>query len=76
MIRGLLPDRYSVLFHLILWKTDASLPEAIFLKGRNYNVPYNVQIAAQGLSKGITIITHNTSEFSRIPNLQYEDWVM
>lgn len=38
--------------------------------------PYDVQIAAQGLSRGITVITHNTSEFSRIPNLQLEDWVM
>lgn len=38
--------------------------------------PYDVQIAAQGLSRGITVITHNTGEFSRIPNLQFEDWVM
>lgn len=38
--------------------------------------PYDVQIAAQGLSRGITVITHNTGEFNRIPNLQLEDWVM
>lgn len=37
--------------------------------------PYDVQIAAQGLSKGATIITHNTGEFSRVPNLKLEDWV-
>ena len=38
--------------------------------------PYDLQIAAQGLSRGITIITHNTGEFSRVPNLKVEDWVI
>lgn len=38
--------------------------------------PYDVQIAAQGLSRGITILTHNTGEFSRVPNLRLEDWVI
>lgn len=37
--------------------------------------PYDIQIAAQGLSRNITIITHNTGEFCRIPNLRLEDWV-
>lgn len=37
--------------------------------------PYDLQIAAQGLSRGYTIITHNTGEFSRVPNLQITDWV-
>lgn len=36
---------------------------------------YDVQIAAQGLARGITVVTHNTSEFSRISNLPLEDWV-
>ena len=38
--------------------------------------PYDLQIAAQGLSRGITVITHNTGEFSRVPNLKVEDWVI
>lgn len=38
--------------------------------------PYDIQIAAQGLSKGITVITHNMDEFKRIPNLKLEDWVI
>ncbi len=38
--------------------------------------PYDIQIAAQGLSKGLTVITHNIGEFSRIPGLRLEDWVI
>ena len=38
--------------------------------------PYDIQIAAQGISKGLTIVTHNTSEFSRVPGIMLDDWVM
>ncbi|MBQ9343106.1 MAG: type II toxin-antitoxin system VapC family toxin [Clostridia bacterium] len=37
--------------------------------------PYDIQIAAQGLSRGLTVVTHNTSEFSRVPNLKIMDWI-
>ncbi len=37
--------------------------------------PYDIQIAAQGISKDLTVITHNMSEFSRVPQLSLEDWV-
>ena len=37
--------------------------------------PYDIQIAAQGVSRGLTVITHNIGEFSRVPNLKVEDWV-
>ncbi len=37
--------------------------------------PYDVQIAAQGLARGFTVVTHNIGEFSRVPNLQVIDWV-
>ena len=37
--------------------------------------PYDVQIAAQGLSRSLTLITHNVGEFSRVPNLKLKDWV-
>ena len=36
---------------------------------------YDIQIAAQGLSRELTVVTHNTGEFSRIPKLKLEDWV-
>ena len=38
--------------------------------------PYAIQIAAQGVTRGLTVITHNTGEFSRVPNLKVEDWVI
>lgn len=36
--------------------------------------PYDLQIAAIALAHGCTVVTHNTSEFSRIPGLLVEDW--
>ena len=36
--------------------------------------PYDLLIAAQGLSRGIPIVTHNTEEFRRVPLLRVEDW--
>ncbi len=38
--------------------------------------PYDTLIAAQGLSKKLTVITNNTKEFSRIPELTVEDWTV
>ena len=37
--------------------------------------PYDIQIAAQGLTRNLTVITHNTGEFGRVPNLKLEDWI-
>ncbi len=37
---------------------------------------YDIQIAAQALSGGHTLITHTVGEFGRVPNLKLEDWVM
>lgn len=37
--------------------------------------PYDIQIAAQGYARGLTVVTHNIKEFSRIPGLKVEDWV-
>ena len=31
-------------------------------------------IAAHARSHGITLVTHNVGEFSRVENLNYEDW--
>ena len=35
---------------------------------------YDLQIAAQGVARGLTVVTHNTGEFQRVPGLQLEDW--
>jgi tRNA(fMet)-specific endonuclease VapC len=36
--------------------------------------PNDLQIAAIALAHNLTLITHNTSEFSRVTNLSLEDW--
>ena len=36
--------------------------------------PYDVQIASQALQRSLTVVTHNTEEFLRIPGLLVEDW--
>jgi tRNA(fMet)-specific endonuclease VapC len=37
--------------------------------------PYDIQIAAQAIQKGLILVTNNTKEFSRIKNLNFENWV-
>jgi tRNA(fMet)-specific endonuclease VapC len=36
--------------------------------------PHDLQIAAIALHHGLTLVTHNTREFSRIPQLRLVDW--
>ena len=36
--------------------------------------PYDVLIAGQAKARGLTLITHNTAEFSRVEGLRIEDW--
>jgi tRNA(fMet)-specific endonuclease VapC len=38
--------------------------------------PYDMQIAAIARVNGLTLVTHNTAEFSRVPGLRIEDWEM
>ena len=35
---------------------------------------YDMQIAAVALAHKLILVTHNTREFSRVPNLTLEDW--
>ncbi len=35
---------------------------------------YDILLAGQALSRKLTLVTANASEFSRIPNLNWEDW--
>jgi tRNA(fMet)-specific endonuclease VapC len=35
---------------------------------------YDVLIAGQALRRGLTVVTANTSEFSRVAGLNWEDW--
>lgn len=36
--------------------------------------PYDVLIAGQAISLGLTLVTSNTHEFSRVPGLTIENW--
>jgi tRNA(fMet)-specific endonuclease VapC len=36
--------------------------------------PHDLQIAAIAWASGSTLVTHNTTEFSRVPGLAIEDW--
>jgi tRNA(fMet)-specific endonuclease VapC len=36
--------------------------------------PNDLQIAAIGRFHGMTVVTHNTAEFGRVPGLLVEDW--
>jgi tRNA(fMet)-specific endonuclease VapC len=37
--------------------------------------PYDMQIAAQAITRDLILVTNNTEEFARIPNLKLENWV-
>ncbi|MBQ9494015.1 MAG: type II toxin-antitoxin system VapC family toxin [Treponema sp.] len=36
--------------------------------------PYDMQIAAQAMTRNLTIVTNNYDEFARIPWIKVEDW--
>lgn len=37
---------------------------------------YDLMIAAQGISRGLMVVTHNVREFSRVPGISLEDWMV
>lgn len=37
--------------------------------------PYDLQIAAQCLARDLILVSNNTKEFERVPNLKHENWV-
>jgi tRNA(fMet)-specific endonuclease VapC len=46
---------------------------SLHAKGRPIG-PYDLQIAAIALAHDLTVVTHNTDEFARVPGLKLEDW--
>ena len=38
--------------------------------------PYDLQIAAIARAHGLVVVTHNTREFARVPDLVLEDWLI
>lgn len=37
--------------------------------------PYDMQLAAQAITRDLILVTNNISEFSRISNIKLENWV-
>ncbi|MDR1590245.1 MAG: hypothetical protein LBS51_08675 [Oscillospiraceae bacterium] len=37
---------------------------------------YDMQIAAQALKRGLTLVTNNMREFERVPELKSENWAV
>ncbi|SJM93219.1 tRNA(fMet)-specific endonuclease VapC (fragment) [Crenothrix polyspora] len=38
--------------------------------------PYDLQIAAIAIANDMTVVTHNTREFTRVPGIKLEDWLV
>lgn len=36
--------------------------------------PYDLMLTGQALALGLILVTHNTREFQRVPDLMLEDW--
>ncbi len=58
---------------------DTAAEEAARIKAHLFAVgmpigPYDIQIAAIALANNLILVTHDTSEFARVPGLQIEDW--
>ena len=37
--------------------------------------PYDMQLAAQALARGLTFVTNNSDEFTRVKKLKVENWL-
>ena len=65
-------------FRILPFTTEDALTAAKirgYLERRGTMIgPYDTLIAAQGVARGMTVVTHNTEEFRRVPGLQLEDW--
>jgi tRNA(fMet)-specific endonuclease VapC len=70
--------RFVEPLHLIPFDADAAAETARIRwhLERQGNVigPYDLQLAGQALVIDVTLVTHNTKEFQRVPGLRLTDW--
>ena len=59
--------------YLLDTKTHARIRRHLEIVGMPIG-PYDSQIAAVALVHALTLVTHNTAEFGRVPGLRTEDW--
>ncbi len=74
-----LQNVHSLQFDVIpISKSDAERSAEIRASLQAKGTPigaYDVLIAGQAVARSLTLITHNVSEFGRIENLTFEDWL-
>lgn len=65
-------------FHLLPFDWDSAVTTAEIrsqLEQAGTKIgPYDLQLSGQALSLDLTLVTHNTREFKRVPGLRLEDW--
>jgi tRNA(fMet)-specific endonuclease VapC len=65
-------------FHLLPFDWDSAMKTAEIrcqLEQAGTKIgPYDLQLSGQALSLDLTLVTHNTREFKRVPGLRLEDW--
>ena len=62
-------------FNIIDAITAGNLRAVLETKGTPIGA-YDLLIASQALTNDFTVVTHNISEFARVPGLKCEDWVL
>ncbi len=63
----------SVPFDEVAARVFGEIRHALLSTGRVIGA-YDLMIAATALVHNLTLVTHNTNEFSRVPGLALEDW--
>jgi len=73
LVNDLVTQYDSLLFDNLAAREYAMIREQLSRAGRTIG-PHDTMIAAIARSRGATVVTHNTAEFSRVPSLLVEDW--
>lgn len=64
--------------HLLPYEARDALYTAqvrVYLAGAGTPIgPFDLQLAGTALARSLTLVTHNTAEFARVPGLMVEDW--
>lgn len=63
----------SLPFNDVTARRCAQIRRSLELTGKPIG-PHDLQIASIALEAGLTLVTHNTGEFSRISGLVMQDW--
>jgi len=72
-LRELLNVVYVIPFDDRAARASAGVRAALEIKGTPIG-PYDVLIAGSALAHGVTLVTRNTKEFSRVEGLTLESW--